>query len=156
METRLHPLRWDRGDERLPITELAVEEVTADLAKKARYHSIGLGSSPWHAYRYISGMREHGDPEATVEVTPATPSVTSSVGSTTVGTLWTLAHESEGTVSLNVGPHPHGFELRVILNNRFLRSRVHREFTGVLADANDTRERFEELGFAELRARFVH
>jgi hypothetical protein len=55
-----------------------------------------------------------------------------------------------------VGPHPHGFELRVILNNRFLRSRVHREFAGVLADATDTRERFEELGFAELRARFVH
>ena len=94
-------------------------------------------------------MREHGDPETIVEVTPASTSVTSSVGSTTVGTLWTLAHESEGTVSLNVGPHPHGFELRVILNNRFLRSRVHREFAGVLADATDTRERFEELGFAE-------
>jgi hypothetical protein len=102
-------------------------------------------------------MREQGDPETIVEVTPASTSVKSSpVGSTTVGTLWTLAHESEGTVSLNVGPHPHGFELRVILNNRFLRSRVHREFAGVLADATDTRERFEELGFAELRARFVH
>jgi hypothetical protein len=102
-------------------------------------------------------MREQGDPETIVEVTPASTSVTStSVGSTTVGTLWTLAHESEGTVSLNVGPHPHGFELRVILNNRFLRSRVHREFAGVLADATDTRERFEELGFAEARARFVH
>jgi hypothetical protein len=103
-----------------------------------------------------SGMREQGDPETIVEVTPASTSVASPVGSTTVGTLWTLAHESEGTVSLNVGPHPHGFELRVILNNRFLRSRVHREFAGVLADANDTRERFEELGFAEVRARFVH
>ena len=102
-------------------------------------------------------MREQGDPETIVEVTPASTSVKSSpVGSTTVGTLWTLTHESEGSVSLNVGPHPHGFELRVILNNRFLRSRVHREFAGVLADATDTRERFEELGFAEARARFVH
>jgi hypothetical protein len=101
-------------------------------------------------------MREQGDPETLIEVAPTSTTVASSVGSTTVGTLWTLAHESEGTVSLNVGPHPHGFELRVILNNRFLRSRVHREFTGVLTDAADTRERFEELGFTEVRARFVH
>jgi hypothetical protein len=46
--------------------------------------------------------------------------------------------------------------MRVILNNRFLRSRVHCEFAGVLADATDTRERFEELGFTEVLSPFVH
>ena len=72
------------------------------------------------------------------------------------GTLWTLAHDTEGSVSVIVGPHPHGFELRLVLNNRFLRSRVHRELAGVLADAADTQKRFAELGFEELPARFVH
>lgn len=75
---------------------------------------------------------------------------------TPVGTLWTLTHETEGIVTLNVGPHPHGYELRLILNNRFLRSRVHREFSGVLEDSNDTRARFEELGFEESTTFVVH
>jgi hypothetical protein len=102
-------------------------------------------------------MRHPGDSESATDVAGHEGStVTASVGSTTVGTLWTLVHESEGTVSLNVGPHPHGFEMRVILNNRFLRSRVHCEFAGVLADATDTRERFEELGFTEVLSPFVH
>jgi hypothetical protein len=100
-------------------------------------------------------MRHHGDSDMQ-DVNGQEVEMQVAIGSSTVGTLWTLAHESEGTVSLNVGPHPHGFELRVILNNRFLRSRVHREFSGVLADATDTRERFEELGFNELPARFIH
>ncbi|HEY8550953.1 MAG TPA: hypothetical protein VIL35_13425 [Vicinamibacterales bacterium] len=65
------------------------------------------------------------------------------------GTLWTLTHETEGRVSVNIGPHPHGYELRIILNQRFLRSRVHRSLPDVLADAADTRVRFERLGFAE-------
>lgn len=101
-------------------------------------------------------MREQRDPESPHMINSQDRPTPAAIGSTTVGTLWTLAHESEGTVSLNVGPHPHGFELRVILNNRFLRSRVHREFAGVLTDASDTRERFEELGFSEVQARFVH
>lgn len=91
-------------------------------------------------------MRVESIAAASVSVRPQTP----------VGTLWTLTHDTEGIVTLNVGPHPHGYELRLILNNRFLRSRVHREFAGVLEDANDTRERFEELGFAELLATTVH
>jgi hypothetical protein len=101
-------------------------------------------------------MRHESDPKTADENGQELGTMSVATGSTTVGTLWTLAHESEGTVSLNVGPHPHGFELRVILNNRFLRSRVHREFSGVLADATDTRERFEELGFNEVPFRFVH
>lgn len=101
-------------------------------------------------------MRQQGDPETTEATGQEVESVPVVIGANTVGTLWTLSHESEGIVSLNVGPHPHGFELRVILNNRFLRSRVHREFAGVLADATDTRERFEELGFGELPVRFIH
>ena len=40
------------------------------------------------------------------------------------GTLWTLIHETEGSVSVNVGAHPHGYELRLVLNERFLRSRL--------------------------------
>lgn len=91
-------------------------------------------------------MRVESSAAASVAVRPQTP----------VGTLWTLTHDTEGIVTLNVGPHPHGYELRLILNNRFLRSRVHREFTGVLEDANDTRERFEELGFSEEPATTVH
>ncbi len=73
-----------------------------------------------------------------------------------VGTLWTLEHATEGVVTVNVGPHPHGFELRLILNNRFLRSRVHQDFASVLDDAADTRLRFEGLGFAEVRFACVH
>jgi hypothetical protein len=72
------------------------------------------------------------------------------------GTLWTLAHDTEGSVSVNVGPHPHGYELRLVLNQRFLRSRVHVSLAEVLADAADTRERFEHLGFAELEADVIH
>jgi hypothetical protein len=72
------------------------------------------------------------------------------------GTLWTLTHDTEGSVSVNVGPHPHGYELRLVLNQRFLRSRVHGSLADVLADAADTRERFEHLGFAELPTTTIH
>ena len=72
------------------------------------------------------------------------------------GTLWTLTHDTEGAVSVNVGPHPHGYELRLVLNQRFLRSRVHVSLSEVLADAADTRARFEHLGFAEIEADVVH
>lgn len=72
------------------------------------------------------------------------------------GTLWTLTHESEGVVSVNVGLHPHGYELRLLLNHRFLRSRVHHTLTNVLADAADTRHRFEGLGFEETDPGTVH
>jgi hypothetical protein len=72
------------------------------------------------------------------------------------GTLWTLTHDSEGSVSVNVGRHPHGYELRLVLNQRFLRSRVHGTLSEVLADAADTRGRFEDLGFAETGAAVVH
>jgi hypothetical protein len=72
------------------------------------------------------------------------------------GTLWTLSHESEGIVSVNVGLHPHGYELRLLLNHRFLRSRVHHTLTDVLADAADTRRRFEVLGFEEVQPSTMH
>ena len=72
------------------------------------------------------------------------------------GTLWTLIHETEGSVSVNVGAHPHGYELRLLLNQRFLRSRVHESLSGVLADATDTRSRFERLGFAEIELYTIH
>jgi hypothetical protein len=72
------------------------------------------------------------------------------------GTLWTLIHETEGSVSVNVGAHPHGYELRLVLNQRFLRSRVHESLSGVLADATDTRSRFELLGFCEVETSLVH
>ncbi len=72
------------------------------------------------------------------------------------GTLWTLIHESEGLVSVNVSAHPHGYELRLVLNQRFLRSRVHESLSGVLADATDTRTRFELLGFSEIETSIVH
>jgi hypothetical protein len=72
------------------------------------------------------------------------------------GTLWTLTHETEGVVSVNVGSHPHGYELRLVLNRRFLRSRVHRTLTDMLADAADTRRRFEVLGFAEVGPFTIH
>jgi hypothetical protein len=72
------------------------------------------------------------------------------------GTLWTLIHETEGLVSVNVGAHPHGYELRLLLNQRFLRSRVHESLSGVLADATDTRTRFELLGFAEIEHYTIH
>jgi hypothetical protein len=72
------------------------------------------------------------------------------------GTLWTLTHETEGIVTVNVGPHPHGYELRLLLNRRFLRSRVHRTLSDMLADADDTRGRFEVLGFAEVPPLIVH
>lgn len=72
------------------------------------------------------------------------------------GTLWTLVHRTEGCVSVNVGSHPHGYELRLHLNQRFIRSRVHDSLSGVLADATDTRTRFERLGFFELEATVVH
>jgi hypothetical protein len=72
------------------------------------------------------------------------------------GTLWTLIHETEGSVSVNVGAHPHGYELRLVLNERFLRSRVHESLTGVLDDATDTRSRFESLGFCEVEIATVH
>jgi hypothetical protein len=72
------------------------------------------------------------------------------------GTLWTLIHETEGSVSVNVGSHPHGYELRLVLNQRFLRSRVHESLTGVLADATDTRSRFESLGFCEVETSTIH
>jgi len=72
------------------------------------------------------------------------------------GTLWTLMHETEGVVSVNVGPHPHGYELRLLLNYRFLRSRVHNTLTDMLADADDTRGRFEVLGFEEVQPSIVH
>ena len=72
------------------------------------------------------------------------------------GTLWTLTHETEGVVTVNVGPHPHGYELRLLLNYRFLRSRVHHSLTDMLADAEDTRERFEVLGFEEVQPAIVH
>jgi hypothetical protein len=72
------------------------------------------------------------------------------------GTLWTLSHDTEGVVSVNVGLHPHGYELRLLLNYRFLRSRVHHSLPDVLADAADTRRRFEVLGFEEIEAATVH
>jgi hypothetical protein len=72
------------------------------------------------------------------------------------GTLWTLMHETEGLVSVNVGAHPHGYELRLLLNQRFLRSRVHESLSEVIADAMDTRSRFEVLGFAEVEFSTVH
>jgi hypothetical protein len=72
------------------------------------------------------------------------------------GTLWTLIHETEGSVSVNVGAHPHGYELRLVLNQRFLRSRVHESLSGVLADATDTRSRFESLGFCEVETSLIH
>jgi hypothetical protein len=72
------------------------------------------------------------------------------------GTLWTLIHETEGSVSVNVGAHPHGYELRLVLNQRFLRSRVHDSLSGVLADATDTRSRFESLGFCEVELSTIH
>jgi hypothetical protein len=72
------------------------------------------------------------------------------------GTLWTLTHEYEGVVSVNVGQHPHGYELRLILNYRFLRSRVHRTISDVLVDAADTRHRFEMLGFEEVAPDTIH
>ncbi len=72
------------------------------------------------------------------------------------GTLWTLIHDTEGSVSANVGAHPHGYELRLVLNQRFLRSRVHESLSGVLADATDARMRFELLGFCEVEAATVH
>ena len=72
------------------------------------------------------------------------------------GTLWTLTHDTEGLVSVNVSAHPHGYELRLLLNQRFLRSRVHESLSGVLADATDTRMRFELLGFCEVETTTVH
>lgn len=72
------------------------------------------------------------------------------------GTLWTLIHETEGSVSVNVGAHPHGYELRLLLNQRFLRSRVHESLSGMLADATDTRTRFELLGFSEVEFATIH
>jgi hypothetical protein len=72
------------------------------------------------------------------------------------GTLWTLVHRTEGSVSVNVGSHPHGYELRLVLNRRFIRSRVHESMSGVLDDATDTRTRFELLGFCELESAVVH
>ena len=72
------------------------------------------------------------------------------------GTLWTLMHETEGLVSVNVGAHPPGYELRLLLNQRFLRSRVHESLSGMLADATDTRTRFELLGFAEIAHTTIH
>ena len=72
------------------------------------------------------------------------------------GTLWILIHDTEGSVSVNVAAHPHGYELRLVLNERFLRSRVHESLSGVLADATDTRTRFELLGFCEVETSTVH
>ena len=72
------------------------------------------------------------------------------------GTLSILTHETEGSVSVNVGAHPHGYELRLVLNQRFLRSRVHESLSGVLADATDTRTRFELLGFCEVETSITH
>ena len=72
------------------------------------------------------------------------------------GTLWTLIHETEGSVSVNVGAHPHGYELRLVLNQRFLRSRVHESLSGMLDDATDTRTRFELLGFSEVEFTTIH
>ena len=51
---------------------------------------------------------------------------------------------------------PHGYELRLVLNQRFLRSRVHESLSGVLADATDTRTRFELLGFCEVETSITH
>jgi hypothetical protein len=72
------------------------------------------------------------------------------------GTLWTLTHTTEGVVSVSVAPHPHGYELRLLLNRRFLRSRVHHTVGDMLADAADTRERFEVLGFSEVEPATIH
>jgi hypothetical protein len=72
------------------------------------------------------------------------------------GTLWALIHDTEGSVSVNVAAHPHGYELRLVLNQQFLRSRVHESLTGVLADATDTRTRFELLGFCEVETSITH
>lgn len=72
------------------------------------------------------------------------------------GTLWTLVHRTEGSVSVKVGSHPHGYELRLLLNQRFIRSRVHESLSGVLDDATDTRTRFELLGFFELESSVFH
>lgn len=72
------------------------------------------------------------------------------------GTLWTLVHRTEGSVSVNVASHPHGYELRLLLNQRFIRSRVHESLSGVLDDATDTRTRFELLGFFELESTVFH
>ena len=55
-------------------------------------------------------------------------------------------------MSVNVGAHPHGYELRLLLNQRFLRSRVHDSLSGVLADATDTRHRFELPGLLRSRS----
>jgi len=43
-----------------------------------------------------------------------------------------------------------------VLNQQFLRSRVHESLSGVLADATDTRTRFELLGFCEVDTLLVH
>jgi hypothetical protein len=94
----------------------------------------------------LSGIRPESEIEWLLKPAPVMPA----------GTLWTLAHDTEGIATVFLGPHPHGFELRLVLNGRFLRSRVHRELAGVLADAADTRQRFTELGFEEIPARFVH
>jgi hypothetical protein len=94
----------------------------------------------------LSGIRPTSEIEWVMKPAPVMPA----------GTLWTLTHDAEGVVTVFLGPHPHGFELRLVLNNRFLRSRVHRELAGVLADAADTRQRFADLGFEETPARFVH
>jgi hypothetical protein len=94
----------------------------------------------------LSGIRPTSEIEWAMKPAPVMPA----------GTLWTLAHDTEGVVMVILGPHPHGFELRLVMNNRFLRSRVHRELAGVLADAADTHQRFAELGFEEPPARFIH
>lgn len=94
----------------------------------------------------LTGLRPTNNIEWVIGPAPVLP----------VGTLWTLAHDTEGIVLLAVGPHPHGFELRLILNGRFLRSRVHRELANLLADADDTRQRFVELGFEDVPERYVH
>jgi hypothetical protein len=43
-----------------------------------------------------------------------------------------------------------------VLNQQFLRSRVHESLSGVLADATDTRILFELLGFCEVETATVH
>jgi hypothetical protein len=70
--------------------------------------------------------------------------------------LWVLCHETDGIVSLSLGRHPHGYELRLVVNRRFVRSRVHATVSEMLVDAADTRRRFEMLGFEEVAPRTLH
>ena len=120
-----------------------------EIARKS--HSSTLAPS-WHGYSYVHVRT----PTPMAHTTDFLDTLLTPVPPAGPGTLWTLSHETEGVVSVNVGLHPHGYELRLLLNYRFLRSRVHHSLADVLADAADTRHRFEVLGFEEIEATTIH